>query len=73
MRLLSAWRNLLAGDEDGTGPDNWRRSHWRAGVLAGLACGTVAVHALASKRLETAEEPEKDGPEQKRITRSLDS
>lgn len=73
MRLLSAWRKWLRGDEDGADPDSGSRSHWRAGILAGLACGTMAVHALASKRLERAEAPKSDPTKRNRSTHSLDS
>ncbi|MEE1740439.1 hypothetical protein [Streptomyces sp. BE147] len=58
MRLLSAWRKLLSGDGGGTGPEgpdgpeDPDGSHRRAGILAGLTCGTVAVHVLASRAEE---------------------
>ncbi|WP_326680804.1 MULTISPECIES: hypothetical protein [unclassified Streptomyces] len=68
MRLLSAWRKLLRGDEDGAGPDNGSRSHWHAGILAGLAGGSVAIHALASKRLKRAEAPDSNYSNERRRT-----
>jgi hypothetical protein len=53
MRLLSAWRKLLSGEDGDTGDASESGLHWRAGILAGLAAGTVAVHALAAKVWET--------------------
>ncbi|MEW2813246.1 hypothetical protein AB0929_40175 [Streptomyces massasporeus] len=68
MRLLSAWRRLLRGDEDGASPDGGSGSHWRAGILAGLAGGSVAVHALASKRLKRAETPDSQHSDERHET-----
>ncbi|WP_327381598.1 hypothetical protein [Streptomyces sp. NBC_01207] len=55
VRLLSAWRKLLRGDENNAGPHSRSEWHWRAGILAGLAGGSVAIHALASTWLARAE------------------
>lgn len=68
MGLLSAWRRLLRGDEDDAGSDGGSKSHWRAGILAGLVGGSVAIHALASKRLKRAEAPDSNHSDERRRT-----
>ncbi|MFI8434679.1 hypothetical protein ACIGJO_13170 [Streptomyces sp. NPDC079020] len=65
MRLLETWRKLLSGDEGGTGPDGAGGARLRAGILAGLTCGTVAVHALAPMAREHLTEREEQAPGQR--------